>query len=416
MLPKINGKSFLMCTEEDLKLLLDNPDYRENEFIDYKQNFAFLEIPKGKERTEKINEFKNDVCSFANSEGGYLIYGISDVNGCASELIGIRIQNDDTDRFELDRRGNLNNIYPKTPYLKFNFIKLDSGNYIVIIYIKRDNLAPYMYIEDEKNYKIYKRTGNGKQTIMYSELKNMFTQSISLDKEIQSFRTERINYFLGQADEDEDTFSKFLLLHIIPDSFIDTSYNENMYILERNNKYDFRSIFSEFYCSSYSIPCVDGIRFLPTSNSLPNAECVIYNNKIVECFFPLKDAINITQKHSEGCLACGYVWEKIKETLYKYADVFGKILKDQKVYICISIVGCKGIATTYDSEEFVSFYCASIDRNRIICQPISIENIDFDALTKTLLKKLYIEFMLSVGRKNDKTLNELIKDVYHSGV
>ena len=91
MLPKINGKSFLECTEDDLKNLLDNPDFRENEYIDYKQNFAFLELPKGKERNEKIAEFKSDVCSFANANGGFLIFGISDVEGCASELIGIEI-------------------------------------------------------------------------------------------------------------------------------------------------------------------------------------------------------------------------------------------------------------------------------------------------------------------------------------
>lgn len=46
MLPTINNKSFLECNEEDLKVLIENPDYRENEYIDYKQNFSFLEVPK----------------------------------------------------------------------------------------------------------------------------------------------------------------------------------------------------------------------------------------------------------------------------------------------------------------------------------------------------------------------------------
>ena len=36
MLPLINGKSFLSCAESDLLVLLDNEDYRENEYIDYK--------------------------------------------------------------------------------------------------------------------------------------------------------------------------------------------------------------------------------------------------------------------------------------------------------------------------------------------------------------------------------------------
>ena len=36
MLPLINGKSFLSCAESDLLVLLDNEEYRENEYIDYK--------------------------------------------------------------------------------------------------------------------------------------------------------------------------------------------------------------------------------------------------------------------------------------------------------------------------------------------------------------------------------------------
>lgn len=37
MFPKINNKSLLDCTEEDLQTLIDNTDYRENEYIDYKK-------------------------------------------------------------------------------------------------------------------------------------------------------------------------------------------------------------------------------------------------------------------------------------------------------------------------------------------------------------------------------------------
>ena len=53
MLPTVNNKSFLECNEEDLKNIIENPDYRENEYIDYKRTFAFLEMNKGKERDVK---------------------------------------------------------------------------------------------------------------------------------------------------------------------------------------------------------------------------------------------------------------------------------------------------------------------------------------------------------------------------
>ena len=167
MLPTINGKSFLEVTEDDLKVLVENADYRESDYIDYKRNFAFLEIAKEKKQ-EKIAEFRSDVCAFANSEGGYLIFGVSDENGCASEIPGIDIPNDDTDRFELDRRNNLMPINPRPPYLKFHFVKLGNGKYVVIIYVKHDSFAPYTHVVDEKYYNVYKRSGNRKQIIPIS--------------------------------------------------------------------------------------------------------------------------------------------------------------------------------------------------------------------------------------------------------
>lgn len=54
MLPTINGKSLLECSECDFEDIIDNPDYRENEYIDYKRNFSILEYSK----EQKLNENK----------------------------------------------------------------------------------------------------------------------------------------------------------------------------------------------------------------------------------------------------------------------------------------------------------------------------------------------------------------------
>jgi len=412
MLPKINGKSFLECTEEDLKILIDNPDFRENEYIDYKQNFAFLELPKCKERNEKIAEFKSDVCSFANAEGGYLIFGISDVEGCAAELVGIEIDN--TDRFELDRRNNLMAIQPKTPYVKFHFVQLENEKYIVILYIKHDSFSPYVHIEDEKNYKIYKRVGNRKETMTYTELRNMFNQSLSLDKEIYNYRMERINYYRSQEDDENRSYSQFLMLHIIPENFTDSSYNQNMLILEKSGRISFPNMFSDFYCSTYSIPCVDGLRFTSTTESIPASECFVYNTGVVECFFPLRHCLNISEKDPNGRIAWQYVWNKICGTIYKYNELFKQLLSDSKIYVCISILGCKDVRSTGSEESFWYDYIGRIDRNIVLCSPVYIDNLESKHDEETLLKKLYIEYMISIGKKSDENLDKYIKELYHA--
>jgi len=314
MLPKINNKSFLECTEADLEILKENSDYRENEYIDYKKNFAFLEIDKGKERNAKISEFKSDVCAFANAEGGYLIFGISDANGCAEQIIGIDISDDNTDKFEFERRNNLNGIYPRTPYVKFHFVKLQNGKYVVIIFVKHDSFAPYTHIENESSYFMYKRSGNGKRIMSYTELKNMFNQSLSLDREIYNYRTERIDYYKNQAETEDSIYSRFMLLHIIPETFLDSSYNQNMFVLEKTNGMQFSTMFSEMECNNISMPCVDGLRYIPYRDNAINSECYVKNNGVVESFLPLD---NITLRigkgeYPNGFIPCGWIWKKLK--------------------------------------------------------------------------------------------------------
>ena len=79
---KINNKEFGEWTADDLQILLNDDAYRENNFIDYKVNFAPL-VDKCSKR-EKQAEFRNDVCSFANADGGYIFYGIGKTSGVAS--------------------------------------------------------------------------------------------------------------------------------------------------------------------------------------------------------------------------------------------------------------------------------------------------------------------------------------------
>lgn len=62
MVLQINGESLLECNEEDIQLLIDDPTFRENDHIDYKENFAFLEI---QEKNEKIRRRQNLEMMFA---------------------------------------------------------------------------------------------------------------------------------------------------------------------------------------------------------------------------------------------------------------------------------------------------------------------------------------------------------------
>lgn len=409
MLPTVNGKQLFDCTEEDLEVILNNPDYRENEYLDYKVNFSFLDCEKGDpKRAKHISEFRSDVCAFANSNGGYLAYGISDHMGKASSLVGVDIPDNNTDRFELDRKNNLSCIMPKMPSLNFRFIKLINGKYIVIIHVQKDQFSPYVHVDNESDYRIYKRVGNGKQIVGYVELKNMFTQSLSLEKEIQNFRTERILSFRSIEDTEDYKYSQFLLLHIIPDTFLDNNYDNNLFLVEKKKHTKFSSIFGSVGCANVSVPNVDGLRF-PSYRS--QEECLLTNNGVAEVFFPLHEYLNFgmeQQKYPYGYFASTAVWDKIEPIIMAYIDTMSGVNETNRLFVCLSIVGCKNVAT---ENNFPNDYNGKIDRDVVMCSPVVFDDVSNDDVYM-IIKRFHIEYKLALGIKYSDTMKRLIAEVY----
>ena len=174
-----------------------------------KVNFAPL-IDKDKKR-EKQAEFRNDVCSFANADGGYIFYGIGENSGAASILAGISIPN--IDRFELDRRNELQAIRPTVPDVAFSFVSLQDDKYIVVLHIQRGLYKPYITEEPEGQFHFYIRLGNKKQSMSYTEIRNGFLNAAMLSEDIKSFRKERLEEHITEMKK------PFALVQVIPATF-----------------------------------------------------------------------------------------------------------------------------------------------------------------------------------------------------
>ena len=402
MLPQINNKSFLDCVEADFKVLLHNPDYRENQYIDYKVDFAFLKIAKNEEKREeripaKICEFRNDICAFANSEGGYIIYGISDNQGTAADLIGVEIE--DPDKYELFLRNKLTPILPKVPPIQFRFVKLSNGRYLVIMYIGHDYYAPYIHIEDQKNYRIYKRDGNQKTIVGYTELKNMFIQSRVLEDEIQGFRKKRIEYFENQGNQ---ALKRFMLFHIIPESFLND--RQPLFLIEQQQHRSFGSVFSGARIDTFSLPCVDGLRY---ENITGDEKAILYNNGIAELLLPL-DIYVLPQQDGELWFYADEIWEYVESVLQGYQSIMPDFFGNQRCFGCISIIGCKDAGTEHNGH---GRQVTKIDRDEIIIPPISLEDLEDEEAFNQSLKRLHLEYLLSIGIRRSEIAKELINEI-----
>lgn len=154
---------------EAIKNLLKK-GYYETDSFDFKEMLPHQNNKDGKERLKKA------CCAFANSSGGFLVFGVKDDKDkkltIDERLCGInpKESSDFPEKF-----GN----YPSkcTPNIPWEFkqpaITLESGNTIQVIYIPKSFRSPHC-IEDDYKFLFNKRTNKGNEKMSYEEISMHF--------------------------------------------------------------------------------------------------------------------------------------------------------------------------------------------------------------------------------------------------
>lgn len=357
----INNKQFDDWIESDIEAILQQDTYRENDHIDYKETFAMLDCPDKVIKKKKQDEFRHDVCSLSNGEGGYLIFGIKEENGIPIRITGISIIDNNIDRFELDRRNELSSILPVVPVITFKFVRLYSGKYIVIVQIKKGHFGPYLCMENEGLYKFFIRKGNRKQPMSYTEIKNSFIQSGMLADAIKEFRKKKVEEYKETMGD-----SSYALLQVIPETFIDSETYINLYDLFLERKLSFTSVFPGL-CFGHAIPNVDGVCY-PNYNYENGVFFQAYDNGIVEVYLKLIP----TMINGEEWINSSTIVQKITCLLHGVQYMYNHLERNVRGYFTVCIIGCKGM---WSDHDFESDYMGIVDRNEILTMPIEIKDI-----------------------------------------
>jgi len=380
---KINNKEFKDWVEEDLQEIIENDAYRENDFIDYKETFAVLECSDKETKRRKQNEFRHDICSFANADGGYLILGLKEEAGVPSEINGITVGN--TDKFELDRRNEMSGILPVVPNVEFSYIKLSDGNYVIVVKISRGVHKPYLYKENEGDYKFFVRRGNRKQAMSYMEIRDNFLHSNLLSEEVKSFRKERL---VSYIEENPDT--PFAIVQVIPENFLNDTAITILYNDYKDKNINFHDLFNGL-CYGHIVPNVDGICF-PNYHTDYGVFLQLFNNGITELFYKM----DIRERQGEKWLWTPGILKKMSDLVEDTKELYALQERHAAAYVCVTISGCKGL---WSDEDFRTDYFGKVDRNEINCMPIEIHDITDNEMVDEAINNCKMIINYSLGRR-----------------
>ena len=271
---------------------------------------------------------------------------------------------------------------PVVPNVGFSFVLADANRYVVVIKIDRGVNKPYLYFENEGICKFFTRRGNRKQTMSYMEIRNNFLQSRLLSEEIKRFRKERLEHY-----KSENPQKPIAVFHIIPEDFLNENQRE-LYDLIKEENMNYHSFFNGL-SMGLTVPNVDGVCF-PDYGYEHGDFLQLYNNGVTELLY----WVETRERQEESWILGVKLLEKVDALIDGTMKFYQRMGKHIPVYICTSILGCKGL---WSDKDFYCDYVGQVDRDEIYCMPIEIKDIIDETAIDEMREKVHKTIKYALG-------------------
>ncbi len=182
------GKRLGSITAQDILALVSRATSESLE-LEYKRD-----LPGGSDGDR--HEYLADVSAMANTQGGLIVYGISEKKdddgkntGTPEEIVGLPNLNLDVLGQGL-RNLALAGLNPQLPSIEFQLLDVDGKN-ILILGVPRSLYGPHA-VWFKQSGKFYRRDAFGKRQVAPMELSQMFLEQHEWAEQAEAFRQSRI--------------------------------------------------------------------------------------------------------------------------------------------------------------------------------------------------------------------------------
>jgi len=258
----IKPKDFQNVNQKYIQLLIEN-GIEESIHLDYKKKLGLnAEIAK-------------DLSSFANTDGGNIIYGIKEKNNKPKEIVLIQGNNI---REKIDQIAS----FGVDPPLNVRILPIDitlesEKGQIFLVYIPKS--YPKIH-QAKKKDKYYKRTEFTSTPMFDSEIKLAFEIAYESHKRIQEFKDKRIEILLKNQSFVEFLGNSKIIIHLIPETSLHPSIHYDLQVFEENYSSSLRPMncynpVMKWYGEGLLVSCKN-------NNPKPSTYIFLYNDGIIE--------------------------------------------------------------------------------------------------------------------------------------
>ncbi len=166
--------------------------------------------------TRGLNGYLADASSLANSGGGWLVFGVEESGGAATNLSGVPSLDTDKDILRLEsllRDG----LAPRLPGVSIRAVgSFDSGPAFVLR-IPQSWSGPHL-VSLSGSSRFYARNSAGKYQLDVQEIRGAFAASAGQSSALRDFRTRRLGLVLADESPVVLKYSGRVVLHLVPAS------------------------------------------------------------------------------------------------------------------------------------------------------------------------------------------------------
>ncbi len=355
--------------EATLKMLIAD-EVDEQLRIEYKAELKYA-------TNDDKKEFLRDVSSFANTAGGDTFFGISETKGKPVRIDGLVVA--DTDKLtstleQMIRDG----LEPKLSGHRVRPIRLQSGNYVIVVRIPRSYAAPHR-VRFQSTPQFWARRSNGKYYLDANELRNAFLLSETAAERIRAFRIDRVSKLLaGQGPVILEKGPK-LIFHLIP---LD-AFQTGRFVDINSIKDQVRSLGAIDLGGDGPLPNhvrfnLDGFLVSHTRGGDPKqglACCQWFRNGIVESFGGLSsDAQKLYWNVFE---------DSLPNSVKRFLEVQKKLGIQPPIVALLTVCDVRDFTMVIETSYQATFGSADpIDRDLLLVPEVMIESFECDLETQ----------------------------------
>jgi len=388
--------------ESDLQTLIDN-GVRESKEIEYK---SILEITTEKQKAELCK----DVSAFSNTNGGCLIYGISEDSaqdsGVPKDLCGMKEQN------KGDTVNQIHNILdsgldPKIRFTNIEVIDIPSSNgkVCILMDIPKSFSGPHMV---KSTGRFHYRNSCGVSACDTAELRLLFDREGAKSDLARKFRSDRISRIKNSHElpASLDPDCPKLVVHIFSlDSFSAPSPLLDVEMFKDYRKWELLvpMIAWDHYSGMnvsfnfdgparvVQLPQVQGRHF-----PLPCNYVQLFRNGVIE----LVDASILTNYGlNDDFFRIDVLEVRILQAVKNHLKIIGEVGLSAPIFVAASFLNVKGLKTERGSK--------TIDREDLIIPEVSVESLEFDHVAiERNMKPVFDSLWNAVDRYSSSCYNE----------